>query len=228
MEVGKVKVGWLKIALGWAVCFGLRLIPFRPANYEPIMGTVIPFSKTYGWLTGFIFSFASIAVFDLYKGFFGTWTWITAIVYGLVAVGSYFFLRNRNNSPINYLACAFVGTIVYDLATGLTIGPMLFGQTLNEAFVGQIPFTAMHLMGNGIFALTISPLLAKWVVENKAFDTDTIASKIFKQALASKKLWGIRSGKSLWRFLEVLIQSTLGTFGCLKRLRSWAIISWLF
>ncbi|MEI7741461.1 MAG: hypothetical protein WCJ29_03060 [bacterium] len=182
MENSKVKVGWLKIVLGFAVCFGLRLIPFRPANYEPIMGTVMPFSKTYGWLTGFVFSFASIAIFDLYKGAFGAWTWITALVYGLVAAGSYFFLSNRDSSPVNYLACAFVGTIAYDGLTGLTIGPLLFGQTLSEAFIGQIPFTAMHLMGNGIFALTISPLIAKWVVENRAFDIDMIASRIFKRA----------------------------------------------
>lgn len=65
------------------------------------------------------------------------------------------------------LAYSIIGTIAYDALTSLTIGPLMFGQPFMNALVGQIPFTLMHLVGNAVLAVTISPLVYRWIVLNK-------------------------------------------------------------
>ena len=67
----------------------------------------------------------------------------------------------------NYVLFAVIGTLFYDAVTGLTIGPLLWGQPFMVALIGQIPFTLLHLAGNITFAVVLSPLLYTWVVENK-------------------------------------------------------------
>ena len=170
MEKNSYSTEGLKFLIGWLVCFGLRLLPYRPPNIEPILTTTMPFAKKYGWLGGFVFGFFSIVLFDAAVGKVGIWTWITGATYGLLGVGAYFFFRHKNGSALNFLKYAVLGTILYDAATGLTIGPMFFGQTLRDAFFGQIPFTALHLLGNMVLSVTISPILYKWVVSNEKLE----------------------------------------------------------
>ena len=138
------------------------------------MGTLMPFSKKYGILGGFIFGFLSIALFDFATGKVGIWTLITGMSYGLLGIGAGFFFRNRESSVLNYLKYAIVGTIAYDAATGLTIGPIFYGQPFMEALTGQISFTLMHLLGNIVIAVGVSPLLYRWVVANQKFEVNNI------------------------------------------------------
>jgi hypothetical protein len=69
----------------------------------------------------------------------------------------------------HFVGFAVVGTLLYDLATALLFG-FQFGQTLEATLLGQIPFTAYHLLGNVVFAAVFSPLVSKYVVENEALD----------------------------------------------------------
>jgi len=168
------KNNWPKFVVGFVVCLLIRLIPFRPPNIEPVLATQMPFSKAYGALAGFLFAFLNIILFDLITGKLGIWTLLTASTYGVLGFWSAYYFKNRKANRVNYVRFAIIGTLFFDAVTGLSIGPLFFHQTLYSAFVGQIPFTGLHLLGNISFALVLSPALYRFVVENKRFETASI------------------------------------------------------
>ena len=156
-----------KIIIVFIGCLLFRLIPLRAPNVEPIMASVMPLSRKYGALTGFIFGFLSIFVYDSLTHF-GSWTWMAAITYGFIGILSALYFSKFKSSISNFAIFAFVATIVYDLVTGVLFAPV-FGQTMWNAFILQIPFTALHLAGNIGFALTLSPLINKWFTQKEFF-----------------------------------------------------------
>lgn len=162
---------WFKFVLGFIVCLLIRLIPFRPPNIEPIMATVMPFSRAYGKVAGFFFAFGSMVLFDVMVGKVGIWTFITAIAYGLVGLGAALHFKNKKNTAWNYAKFAIISTVFFDAVTGFTIGPIFFGQPFIAAVLGQVPFTVMHLLGNVSFAIVLSPLLYIFVIENKKLES---------------------------------------------------------
>jgi len=155
---------YLKYIIAFFSVFVIRLLPFRAPNVEPIMAVIMPFGKKYNSTSVFIFSVFSIVLFDLATAGIGIWTLITAIVYGLIGIGASFYFKNRSGWR-NYALYAFFATIVYDALTGLTIGPLIFGQSFMVSLVGQIPFTILHLIGNVSFAIVLSPVIERWVVK---------------------------------------------------------------
>lgn len=161
---------WFKIGVGLIACLLFRLIPFRPPNIEPILATQMPMSKVYGPLLGFVFGFLSIVLFDFLVGRVGLWTIITASTYGLLGVWSVFYFKKRAMKRKNFVLFSIWGTLVYDAITGLTIGPLFFNQPFIIALVGQIPFTALHLIGSVTFAFFVSPLMYKYLVTNPVLD----------------------------------------------------------
>lgn len=165
---------WFKYGIGFGICLLLRLIPFRPPNIEPILATQMPFSRAYGSIAGFSFAFASIVLYDLITGKVGMWTFVTAGAYGLLGVWSAHYLKNKKNNAWTYAKFAVIGTLAFDIVTGLSIGPLFFHQPFMEAIVGQIPFTALHLAGNIGFAIVLSPLIYRFVIENKKLETSAL------------------------------------------------------
>lgn len=170
--------GWLKYLLGWIAIFLIRLIPFRPANFEPMLAAVMPFSKRFGVVGSFAFGFVGILLFDAITSGIGMWSWITAGAYGALGIGAHLFFKRREATVRNFLVFGVLGTIAYDAVTGLSIGPLFFGQSLMEALMGQIPFTAMHILGTIIFAVALSPLLYRWVVMSESLEIAALAQRI--------------------------------------------------
>ncbi|MDD5152570.1 MAG: ECF transporter S component [Candidatus Pacebacteria bacterium] len=168
------KKDWFKYVLGFIACLVIRLIPFRPPNIEPILATQMPFSKVYGKIAGFLFPFLSMVLYDVLTGKVGMWTFITASAYGFLGLWASFYLKNKNSNSWNYAKFAVLGTLAFDIVTGLSIGPLFFNQPFMEALVGQIPFTAMHLVGNVSFAVFLSPLIYKFVIQNKKLETESL------------------------------------------------------
>ncbi|MBI2141189.1 hypothetical protein HYU16_02085 [Candidatus Woesearchaeota archaeon] len=177
-EITLAKNNLAKYVIGFVACFAIRLIPFRPPNIEPVMTANMPFSKKFGYLGGFAFGFLSITLFDLFTKKAGIWTLITAAAYGAVGIGAAWFFKSRKSSVKNYAIFSVLGTLAYDAATGLTIGPLFFAQPFVQAVTGQIPFTLLHLAGNLAFSVTLSPLLYSWVVENRSLETEALISKL--------------------------------------------------
>lgn len=161
--------GWFKFVLGWTAVFLFRLIPFRPPNFEPMLATVMPFSKRYGVVGSFLFGFLGIVLYDAITSGWGNWTWITAICYGLLGVAAHYFFKNREATIKNFMLFGIPGTIAYDAVTML-IGPVFSDQSLAVAVAGQIPFTVMHLLGTITFGTFLSPAIYHWVIRNDAFE----------------------------------------------------------
>lgn len=160
----KNKKNWLKFILGFVICFLVRLIPFRPPNIEPILATQMPFSRAYGAFAGFIFGFFSIFIFDIATGHLGIWSFITAGAYGVLGSFAALYFKKNKGSVWDYARFAILGTLFFDAATGLTIGPLFFGQSFLSALTGQISFTLLHLLGNVSFALILSPAIYRSVI----------------------------------------------------------------
>lgn len=175
MKALTIRSGFIKLAIGWIAVFLIRLIPFRPPNFEPMLAAMMPYAKGYGALGGFAFGFLGIFVFDLATSGIGLWTLITAVAYGALGIGAYFFFRNRAASTVNFVGFGVIGTVLYDAATGLTIGPIFYGQPFMEALIGQIPFTLNHLLGTVIFSIVMSPALYWWVVSNEALEFSALS-----------------------------------------------------
>src|SRR3989344_2185851 len=176
-----IPTGSLKFIIGWTAVFLFRLIPFRPPNFEPMLSVVMPFSKRYGVTGSFLFGFLGIVLYDAVTSGWGNWTWVTAICYGLLGVGAHYFFTNREASVKNFLIFGIPSTVVYDTVTML-IGPIFSGQSLAVAFVGQIPFTLMHVLGTTVFATLLSPALYRWVVQNEAMELKAVRSRFLRKA----------------------------------------------
>ena len=157
----------LKIITIFLGCLLFRLIPLRAPNVEPIMASVMPLGRKFGAFWAFLFGFLSIIIYDLFTHF-GAWTWTVSITYGLIGMASFFYFKKFKSSVFNFAVFAFFATIIFDLITGVLFAPM-FGQTMLNALVMQIPFTALHLAGNIGFSLTLSPLINKWLASEQFF-----------------------------------------------------------
>lgn len=172
------KKNWFKFALGFVVCLSIRLLPFRPPNFEPILATQMPFSKAYGRTAGFLFAFISILLYDIITHKVGMWTYITAFTYGILGIWAVSYFKNKKNNSWTYVKFAFIGTIFFDAVTGLSIGPLFYSQPFAEALTGQIPFTLYHLVGNILFAAILSPALYRYVIENPKFESSSLLNII--------------------------------------------------
>jgi uncharacterized membrane protein len=127
------------------------------------MATIMPLGKSYGKIMAFSFGFLSIVLFDSITSGIGIWTFVTAFAYGILGLGASYYFEKRSGWK-SYASYALMATIFYDAVTGLTIGPLFFHQSFMVSLVGQIPFTALHLLGNVSFAIVLSPVIERWFV----------------------------------------------------------------
>ena len=90
------KKNYLKFFLALVLCLLARMIPFRAPNVEPILATMMPFSKAYGALVGFSFAVLSILLYDILTGTLGVQTFFTAGAYGVLGLwaASYFSAKS--------------------------------------------------------------------------------------------------------------------------------------
>lgn len=166
-----MKKNIFKYFIGLIVVLVLRIIP-HPPNVEPIMATMMPFSKKW-FLGGVIFTFLAMFLFDFFTGTIGLWSVFTIGTYCLLSVLAGFYFKKRSGVK-HYVGFAVVGTLIYDFITGVIGSSVFFGMPISVAFFGQIPFTLYHLAGNIVLAAVVSPLLYKWVIDNPKMETEKI------------------------------------------------------
>jgi hypothetical protein len=100
-------------------------------------------------------------------------TIFTGGAYGLLGLASAYYFEKKKptraggDSVWNYVRFAIVGTLFFDAATGLTVGPMFFHQSFVQSLVGQIPFTALHLLGNVTLAALLSPGIYNFLIRKR-------------------------------------------------------------
>ena len=168
---------FFKYIIGLLVVIGLRLVP-HPPNVEPIMSTMMPFSKKWGWLSGMIFGLLAILSYDVITQTIGVWSLMTAGTYAFLGIVAGVYFKNKENKVRYYIGFAIVGTIIYDAITGIGTGMLFFSQTFEATFFGQIPFTMYHLAGNIVLSAIVSPLLYKWVITNPKLETRVVLGKL--------------------------------------------------
>jgi uncharacterized membrane protein len=167
-----VFVGLCKYVIGYIFTLIFRLLSpfFGLWNISPLMATELAGSKAYGPWAGGLYGFFSILLIDMIMGKVGQWTFITAVTYGFVGVWAAYFLSNKKANAYNFVVASIIGTLFFDLITGVFMAPLLFGQPWVSAIVGQIPFTLRHLAGNILFAMVLSPWFYRKIMINETWN----------------------------------------------------------
>ncbi len=173
------KKNYLKLALVFLLCLFARLIPFRAPNVEPIFASVMPVSRAYGAFAGFSFAVFSILIYDAITGTIGVQTIFTAGVYGVIGLWATSYFKKQKANKWSYLRFAIIGTLFFDGATGLTVGPIFFHQSFINTLIGQIPFTMLHLLGNTVFAVILSPAIYNFMIKEKEKKKKVVSINIF-------------------------------------------------
>jgi uncharacterized membrane protein len=178
--IGQSFAGLPKYVVGFISTLIFRLLSpiFGLWNISPLMATELAGAKAYGPWVGGLYGAFSMALVDIIMGKVGIWTIVTSITYGLVGVLGFYFLANRNPSARNFVVISIIGTLFFDLITGVLMGPLLFGGSFAAAAIGQIPFTLRHLAGNVFFATVLAPWFYKKIMTNPKMEL----AQIFKFA----------------------------------------------
>lgn len=139
-------------------------------NISPLMATELAGSKAYGpWVAG-VYGFLSMALLDMIMGKAGSWTIVTSVTYAVIGVFGAWFFRGRKASVSNFVLVSICGTLFFDIITGVLMGPMIYGQPWAQAFIGQIPFTLRHLIGNVFFAIVLAPWFYRAIMTNPKWE----------------------------------------------------------
>lgn len=167
---------YLKFTIAVVACLFARLIPFRMPNVEPLLATLMPFSKAYGAFFSLFFIVLSILFYDVITNTLGVQTFFILFAYVVVSLWSTQYFKNREANISNFVKFSIMGTLFFDAMTGLTVGPLFFHQSFFGSLIGQIPFTIYHLLGNIIFASILSPAIYSLLVKKKATQEKNIIS----------------------------------------------------
>ncbi|MBP6858574.1 MAG: ECF transporter S component [Candidatus Pacebacteria bacterium] len=167
--------GAVKYLAGFVFTLVFRLVTplVGLSNISPLMATEFAGGKAYGPLVGGVYGALSMILLDALMGKVGSWTLLTALTYGIVGIAGGYFLRHRSATTRNFVVASIVGTLFFDLVTGVIMGPLLFEQSLMGAAVGQIPFTLRHLAGNLFFAL-LAPWFYRSIMNNPSWDVSQL------------------------------------------------------
>ena len=127
----------------------------------------MPVGRIYGAFSGFSFAFLSILLYDVATHTLGVRTLFTAGAYGLIGLASVYYFQKNKGKTMDYVRFAIYGTLFFDAVTGLTVGPIFFHQSFIGSLVGQIPFTALHLLGNVTLAALLSPGIYNFLIRKR-------------------------------------------------------------
>lgn len=168
----------IKYVLSILFCNAYRLLRIIPNN-DPIMGVMLPFSRQDRWWQGALFALVTMISFDFITMKVGVWTAVTALTYaGLGLLFHFVYKRVGKVKLKHYLGSGVVGVLIFDFVTGILFGPAMFGMSFAQAFIGQIPFTVMHLLTVSGFILILTPLLDRAVISNPALEDTAVLNKL--------------------------------------------------
>lgn len=171
----------VKYLLSLLFCNAYRFLRFIPNN-DPIMGFMLPFAKQDRWWQASLFALLTMVSFDFITMRVGIWTAVTACTYAGLGVLFHFSYKKLKKVKLkHYLGSGVVGVLIFDFVTGVLFGPAMFGMSFAQAFIGQIPFTVMHLLTVTAFILILTPLLDRAIVSNPTLEDSAVIDKI--------KLW---------------------------------------
>lgn len=149
----------LKLAVSGTIVNLVRLARLFPNN-DPIIASMMPFSRKENMVYPFLYAFLIMFSFDAITGKVGIWTVVTAVTYGAVGIlANVFFKRFHKISLLKYVYFTVAGTLFFDLITGPIMSSAMFNIGFIESFYGQMPFTAMHLLSGVFYTIAFCPAL---------------------------------------------------------------------
>ncbi|MAG22455.1 MAG: hypothetical protein CL943_04105 [Candidatus Diapherotrites archaeon] len=135
----------LRYVGGLVFCNFYRLLRIFPNN-DPILGFALPFGKRDKPWQAALFAALAMVSFDFITGMIGMWTIGTALSYGLITLlFGYYFKGQKTVGLKKYAGSSIVAVLLFDFLTGPVMSSALFRIPFEIAFLGQIPFTMMHL-----------------------------------------------------------------------------------
>lgn len=144
----------------------IRLIRFFP-NTDPLMGSMLPLARQRKWWVSVLYVSFFMVLFDMVTGKVGLWTIGTTSIYALIAVSFAFLLKKKKSVTLStYTGFSVIGVLFFDFMTGPVMSSFLFGMPFVQSLLGQIPFTAMHLLSGVGFTLLFCPLLEPSLTKN--------------------------------------------------------------
>ncbi len=169
---------------GLLFTIALRLVPHIP-NFEPIIGSTMPFAKKLGAWSGAAFAFLALVSIDFIQGRVGLWTIFDGAAYAALGFVAYYYLKNKAPTARNFVVFSVPAVLAYDALTAAFFG-WQFGQPLAVTFAGQVPFTLAHLAGAIFYAAVLSPLLYRYALATPE-EVSALAAKPSPALLRAKK-----------------------------------------
>ena len=152
-------MSFLKYAISIVFCNFYRLLKLFPNN-DPIMGFALPFARRDKWWQAVLFPAIAMASFDFITMRIGIWTIGTAAAYGFVGLLFYKHFKEKKKVGLkSYAKSSVAGVLVFDFLTGPIMSSYAFKMPLMAAFIGQVPFTLLHLASGLAFTLMLAPVL---------------------------------------------------------------------
>ena len=150
---------FLKYLASLFFCNIYRLLKIFPNN-DPIMGCALPFARRDKWWQAVLFPVITMISFDFITMKIGVWTFGTAAAYGFIGLLFYaYFKRKKKVGLKTYAKSSLAGILIFDFLTGPIMSSYVFAIPFSVAFLGQIPFTAMHLVSGVTLTMIIAPVL---------------------------------------------------------------------
>lgn len=150
---------FLKYLASLFFCNTYRLLKIFPNN-DPIMGFAMPFARRDKWWQALLFPIIAMVSFDFITMKVGVWTIGTAATYGLIGLLFYAYFKGKKKAGLaTYAKGSAAGILIFDFFTGPVMSSWLFKVPFYVAFLGQIPFTAMHLASGVTLAMLIVPVM---------------------------------------------------------------------
>ena len=159
------------ISIAWT--FGLLMV--LTTAFCPLL------KRQYSFLLGGFF----YVIVDIVSGMVGIWTLMCFLAWGIV--GLTFNRFKPTGRLLNFLGMSFLGTIIFDVLTGVIGGPLLFPMSFYDAFIGQIPFTISHLIGNLVIVGIFAPVVYTYIAINPKVRKSLYSHGIYAFAPAAQK-----------------------------------------
>ena len=140
-------------------CNAYRFLRIFPNN-DPIMGSTLAFSRNGKWWHALLFPIIAMVSFDFVTMRVGIWTIGTSLTYGLIALLFFKYFKSKKIIGLKHYASGSVlGVLIFDFITGPIMSSIFFRIPFEIAFIGQVPFTLLHLASAVPLTVLIVPVL---------------------------------------------------------------------
>lgn len=141
-----------------------------PPNVKPVAFLCLTAGIIGGPVTGFLVGAMTMSVSDIYFGA-GYWTLVDSACMGFIGLLAGFLWNGRINvRRIELVVGGFLLTAIYDVATSMILGPLIFGYSWWIALLGLYapflagyadfyPFGFVHELTTAVLMATIGPTL---------------------------------------------------------------------